>query len=152
RAPAPAPAPADIETGVEFELFRERNVVAQRQPGFSAVAVRVVRGDLTPAQFRGLAAIMRRFCGGNARTTVEQNLLLRWVRDEQLPEVWERLRELGLASSGAEEIDDVISCPGTDSCKMGITASMGLNRAISERLERMQITDRLTRRIQIKMS
>ncbi len=152
RAPAPAAARAEVETGAAFELFRERNVIAQRQPGFSTVAVRVVRGDLTPAQFRGLAAIMRQFCGGNARTTVEQNLVLRWVRDEQLPEVWERLCELGLASDGAEEIDDVISCPGTDSCKMGITASMGLNRAISERLERMQIVDRLTRRIQIKMS
>ena len=136
----------------QFELFRERNVSAQRQAGFSAVAVKVVRGDLTPEQFRGLAAIMREYCGGNARTTVEQNLVLRWVRDEALHEVWSRLRELGLDSSGAFEIDDVISCPGTDSCKMGITASMGLNQAISERLEAMEIVDSLTRAIQIKMS
>ena len=109
----------------------------QRQAGFNAVAVKVVRGDLTPEQFRGLAAIMREFCGGNARTTVEQNLVLRWVRDEALYDVWRRLDDLGLAGSGALEIDDVISCPGTDSCKMGITASMGLNEAISERLEAM---------------
>jgi sulfite reductase beta subunit-like hemoprotein len=136
----------------EFELFCERNVSAQRQPGFSAVAVKIIRGDLTPAQFRGLAAIMREFCGGNARTTVEQNVVLRWVRDESLFALWERLRELGLADSGAFEIDDVISCPGTDSCKMGITASMGLNQAISERLQEMQVVDSLTRQVQIKMS
>jgi sulfite reductase beta subunit-like hemoprotein len=136
----------------EFDLFRERNVDPQRQPGFSAVAVKVTRGDLTPDQFRGLAAIMREFCGGNARTSVEQNLILRWVRDEALYDVWLRLRELALAGAGAFEIDDVISCPGTDSCKMGITASMGLNQAIDERLEEMQIVDSLTRRVQIKMS
>jgi sulfite reductase (ferredoxin) len=136
----------------EFDLFRERNVTAQRQPGFAAVAVKITRGDLTPAQFRGLAAIMRKFCGGNARTTVEQNLVLRWVREEALYDLWLRLRELGLADSGAFEIDDVISCPGTDSCKMGITASMGLNEAISARLEEMQIVDSLSRRVQIKIS
>jgi len=135
-----------------FETFRARNVEAQRQAGFSTVAVKIVRGDLTPAQFRGLAAIMREYCGGFARTTVEQNLVLRWVRDEALYEVWSRLEELDLGGDGAFEIDDVISCPGTDSCKMGITASMGLNEAISVRLEEMAIEDRLTRAVQIKMS
>ncbi|MBS1890456.1 MAG: nitrite/sulfite reductase, partial [Actinobacteria bacterium] len=136
----------------DFETFLRRNVEPQRQAGFNAVAVKIVRGDLTPAQFRALAAIMREYCGGYARTTVEQNLVLRWVRDEALYEVWSALRDFGLEGSGAFEIDDVISCPGTDSCKMGITASMGLNEAISARLERMAISDPLTRAVQIKMS
>ncbi|HYJ21904.1 MAG TPA: nitrite/sulfite reductase [Solirubrobacterales bacterium] len=135
-----------------FDVFVERNVTPQRQAGFSAVAVKVTRGDLTPEQFRGLAAIMREYCGGYARSSVEQNIVLRWVRDEALYDVWARLRELGLESAGAFEIDDVISCPGTDSCKMGITASMGLNEAIQARIESMQIDDPLTRAIQIKMS
>jgi len=144
-------AVADGERSL-FDLFLERNVTPQRQAGFCAVAVKVTRGDLTPEQFRGLAAIMREYCGGHARSTVEQNLVLRWVREEALYEVWSRLGELGLSDAGAFEIDDVISCPGTDSCKMGITASMGLNQAISERLEAMEIKDPLTRAIQIKMS
>jgi sulfite reductase beta subunit-like hemoprotein len=135
-----------------FDVFVERNVTPQRQAGFSAVAVKVTRGDLTPEQFRGLAAIMREYCGGYARSSVEQNIVLRWVRDEALYDVWARLRELGLESAGAFEIDDVISCPGTDSCKMGITASMGLNEAIQARIESMRIDDPLTRAIQIKMS
>src|SRR3954468_6799575 len=91
----------------EFDLFVERNVTAQRQPGFSAVAVKVTRGDLTPEQLRGLAAVMREYCGGSARSTVEQNFVLRWVRNEALYEVWGRLRELGLSGAGAFEIDDV---------------------------------------------
>jgi sulfite reductase beta subunit-like hemoprotein len=150
-SPAPAYGSPNGDRSL-FDVFVERNVTRQRQPGFSAVAVKVTRGDLTPEQFRGLATIMREYCGGYARTTVEQNVVLRWVRDEALYDVWSRLRDLGLAGSGAFEIDDVISCPGTDSCKMGITASMGLNEAIQDRVESMQIDDPLTRAIQIKMS
>jgi sulfite reductase (ferredoxin) len=136
----------------EFDRFVEANVTAQRQPGFSAVAVKVTRGDLSPEQFRGLASIMRDFTGGYARTTVEQNVLLRWVRDEAVYDVWRRLGELGLDEAGAHEITDVVSCPGTDSCKLGITSSMGLNRVLEERLAAMKIDDPLTRKIHIKMS
>jgi sulfite reductase beta subunit-like hemoprotein len=136
----------------EIDRFVETNVQRQRQAGFSTVEVRVPRGDLTPDQLRGLAQIMREYSGGYARTTVHQNLVLRWVRDESVYEVWQRLSELGLGDSGADEVTDVVSCPGTDSCKLGITSSMGLNEAISERLVQMQIDDGQTRRIHIKMS
>jgi sulfite reductase beta subunit-like hemoprotein len=154
-----ANAPAAPETyagpngdGREFARFLESNVQRQRQPGFSTVEVVIRRGDLTPDQLRGLAHIMRQHTGGYARTTVQQNLVFRWVRDESVYEVWQRLQELGLGSAGAEEVTDVVSCPGTDSCKLGITSSMGLNQAIHERLEQMQIEDELVRRIHIKMS
>ena len=83
---------------------------------------------------------------------MQQNFVLRWVRDESLYDVWERLEALGLGEAGAREITDVVSCPGTDSCKLGITSSMGLNRAIKERVESMRIEDKLTKRIHIKMS
>jgi sulfite reductase (ferredoxin) len=135
-----------------FKRWAEHNVKPQKQAGFSTVQVNVIRGDLTPEQFRGLAAIMRDFCGGYARTTVSQNLVLRWVRDEATYAVWQRLGQLGLANPGADTIVDTVSCPGTDSCKLGITSSMGLNRAIHERVEQMQITDPLTQKIHIKMS
>ena len=155
EANAPAPSVgygSPNGDGSEFERFCAANVEAQRQRGFSAVQIKVVRGDLTPEQFRGLAAIMRDYCGGYARTTVHQNLLLRWVRDEAVYDVWRRLVELGLGDAGADQVNDVVSCPGTDSCKLGITSSMGLNRAVQERIESMGITDPLTRRIHIKMS
>ena len=74
------------------------------------------------------------------------------MRDEALYTVWEKLKALGLAEAGADEITDVVSCPGTDSCKLGITSSMGLNRAIKQRLEEMEIDDELTRKVHIKMS
>jgi sulfite reductase beta subunit-like hemoprotein len=136
----------------EFDRFVEANVKPQRQEGFSAVEVKIERGDLTPGQFRGLAAIMRDHTGGYARSTVQQNLVLRWVRDGALYDVWQRLVGIGLGEAGPREISDVVSCPGTDSCKLGITSSMGLNRAIRQRVDEMRIGDSLTRRIQIKMS
>ena len=136
----------------EFERFVAANTQAQRQPGFVTVDVKVVRGDLTPEQFRGLAQIMRDHAGGNARTTVQQNLVLRWVRPESLYEVWSALGELGLAGAGPRTIADIVSCPGTDSCKLGITSSMGLSAAIAERIEALAIEDPLTRAINIKMS
>jgi sulfite reductase beta subunit-like hemoprotein len=136
----------------EFDRFMASNVKPQRQPGFSTVQVKVTRGDLSPEQFRGLARLMRDFTGGYARTSVDQNLVLRWVRDESVYDVWNRLQELDLGDAGADEITDVVSCPGTDSCKLGITSSMGLNAAVQTRLEEMAIDDPLTKRIHIKMS
>jgi sulfite reductase beta subunit-like hemoprotein len=136
----------------EFDAFVESNVLPQRQGGYSTVAVKVTRGDLSPEQFRGLGQIMREYTGGYARTTVQQNFVLRWIRDEALYDVWQRLRELDLGESGVRQVTDVVSCPGTDSCKLGITSSMGLNVAVQERVESMEITDPLTKQIHIKMS
>jgi sulfite reductase beta subunit-like hemoprotein len=136
----------------EFEKFRASNVKPQRQEGFSTVQVRVIRGDLSPEQFRGIARIMRDYTGGAMRMTIEQNMVLRWVRNESVYEVWQELKKLDLGLYGADEIVDTVSCPGTDSCKLGITSSMGLNNAIMDRVESMNITDPLTKRIHIKNS
>ncbi|HEX5307593.1 MAG TPA: nitrite/sulfite reductase [Solirubrobacteraceae bacterium] len=155
REAAPAP-PASFGTPngdlSEFDRFKQANVAEQKQEGYVTVEVKVVRGDLTPEQFRGLGQVMRDYCGGYARTTVQQNLVLRWVRQESVYDVWKALSALDLGGAGSREIGDVVSCPGTDSCKLGITSSMGLNKAIEERIEQMGITDPLTRKIHIKMS
>jgi sulfite reductase beta subunit-like hemoprotein len=135
-----------------FDHFQSANVRRQRQRGFCTVEAKVRRGDLTPEQLRGLADVIRRYSGGFARTTAHQNIVLRWVRDESVYEVWRALQELELGEAGADEISDVVSCPGTDSCKLGITSSMGLNQAVSERIVQMAIEDPLTRGMHIKMS
>jgi sulfite reductase beta subunit-like hemoprotein len=144
-------SPTD-EDRAAFERFCESNVIAQRQAGFNAVEIKVYRGDLTPEQFRAIGQIMREYTGGAARMTISQNLVLRWVRDEAVYDVWQRLLAIGLGDAGAEEITDNVSCPGTDSCKLGITSSMGLNAAINRKLLEMQITDPLTRKVHIKNS
>ena len=153
KAPPPPTVPGSPNGDrSEFDRYRLANVKPQRQRGFSSVEVKVTRGDLTPEQLRGLAQIMREHTGGYARVSVQQNFVLRWVRDESVYDVWQGLRELGLGDPGPREITDVVSCPGTDSCKLGITSSMGLNRAVQERLEAMGVDDPLTRQIHVKMS
>lgn len=151
------PAPTDpgaptAEDAAAFARFSESNVRKQRQAGFSAVEIKITRGDLSPEQLRGVAEIAREFSAGWMRATMHQNLVLRWVRDESVYDVYKALGALGLADAGAHEINDVVSCPGTDSCKLGITSSMGLNRAVQAKVEEMQITDPLTRAVHIKMS
>ncbi|MBJ7355536.1 MAG: nitrite/sulfite reductase [Thermoleophilaceae bacterium] len=140
------------EDRAEFEAFTEHNVFEQKQAGYSAVMLKVYRGDLSPEQWHGVADITRKYSSGFARTTVTQNLVLRFVPTDAVYEVWSALKELGLGDPGADTIQDVVSCPGTDSCKLGITASMGLNAAVHDRLKSMNITDPLTKKTVIRMS
>ncbi|MFY9488352.1 MAG: nitrite/sulfite reductase [Solirubrobacterales bacterium] len=155
EAAAPSP-PADLASPngdvSAFDAFREHNVLPQRQEGYSAVTLKVFRGDLTPEQLHGVADILRTYASGRARTTQNQNLVLRWVPNEAVYEVWQKLAELDLADAGVDTVQDVVSCPGTDSCKLGITASMGLNAAVHERIKQMNITDPLTEKTIVRMS
>ena len=136
----------------DFERFSSSNVHAQKQDGFSAVEVKVTRGDLSPEQLRAIADLARKYSGGWVRTTVHQNFIFRWVRNETVYELWKALQPLGLSDAGVDQVTDVVSCPGTDSCKLGITSSMGLNAQVQQRVEEMAITDELSKQIHIKMS
>ncbi|MBQ11358.1 MAG: ferredoxin--nitrite reductase [Planctomyces sp.] len=138
----------------EFNHWVQTNVSAQKQEGYYLVYVKLTRGDITTSQFHGLADIVRRYTGGRARTNQEQNLALRWVPGQSLKEVWQALNAIDLAEADVHTITDVVSCPGTDSCKLGITASMGLAKAIEEDMTDWNgiLEDEGVRKIRIKMS
>ena len=109
-----------------FDQWHRTNVYRQRQPGYSVATVALPLGDLTSHQMRALAMIARRHLGTSVRTTVEQNVVLRWVNDAELPRLYTDLKAEGLAETGAGTIMDVTACPGTDTCKLGIASSRGL--------------------------
>lgn len=111
------------------------NIQPQRQQGFHTVTIKLPLGDFTPTQGRGIAALARRYTGETLRTTVEQNIVLRWVHESDLAALEAGLAALGLAEGGAGGISDVTSCPGTDTCKLGISSSRGLARELRRRLE-----------------
>ena len=140
--------------GGEYGRWRDTNVVAQKQDGYYLVYVKLTRGDISYTQFRDLADIVERFTGGRARTTQEQNLTLRWVPERHLHALWEALSSIDLAEPDANTITDVVSCPGTDSCKLGITSSMGLAKAVKEEMGGWNglLQDEGVRKIRIKMS
>ena len=117
-----------------FEEWFQTNVRPQAQSGYSVVTIRLPLGDLTSDQGRALADLARETIGDSLRTTVEQNVVMRWVSNADIPMVYRRLRELGLGHAGAGTVVDVTSCPGTDTCKLGISASRGLAAELSQRL------------------
>jgi len=119
----------------QFEHFRRTNVCAQHQHGYLAVTVRVPMGDLTGEQFRVVADLALAFGDGSVRTTLQQNLVMRWVKRGDLPALYQRLRAAGLGSAGAGTIADVTSCPGAESCRLAVTQSRGLGHELSEFLE-----------------
>jgi sulfite reductase (ferredoxin) len=97
--------------------------------------------------------VARRFVGDTVRTTVEQNIVFRWVRLEDLRELHTALAEIGMADPYAETIVDVTSCPGTDTCKLGISASRGLAGELRERLAaRSEELDEAIKGLRIKVS
>jgi sulfite reductase (ferredoxin) len=102
------------------------NVYPQRQAGYAVATVNLPLGDLSSDQARALADIARRFAGDDLRTTVEQNIVLRWVPEADLHALHRELHAIGLGDPGAGTIVDITSCPGTDTCKLGIASSRGL--------------------------
>ena len=145
----------DFATGSdpEFDRWLDTNVQAQRQSGYQTVTAKLPLGDINPAQFHQLADLSRTYGASRVRLTHQQNLAIRWVPEAALFEVWSKLKEIGFGDAGALEITDVVSCPGTDSCKLGITSSMGLGRAVSEAVSVIdKEADPLIRKMHIKMS
>jgi sulfite reductase (ferredoxin) len=137
RPGAPLPAAAALPEGARspaFEAWRASNVRPQKQPGYVTARVTLPLGDFTPVQARALVDLMRRFTGDTLRTTVDQNLLFRWLSEADLPELFEGLDAAGLGAPGAESIADVVACPGTDTCKLGISSSRGLAGELRRRL------------------
>jgi sulfite reductase (ferredoxin) len=117
-----------------FARWRESNVVPQRQAGYVMAVITLPLGDLTSEQARALADIARQFTGDTLRTTAEQNLLLRWVSEADLPAVYAELVRIHLADPGASTISDITACPGTDTCKLGISSSRALAAELSKEL------------------
>jgi sulfite reductase beta subunit-like hemoprotein len=135
RGPGVVPEAGPSDAGpAAFAAWRGSNVRAQRQPGFVTAAVTLPIGDVTGGQLRALAALARAFGDGEARVTQTQGLLLRWVREGDLLALFERLAAAGLGADGAGTLADVVSCPGTETCRLAVTSSRGAARLLGEHL------------------
>jgi len=136
-----------------FTEWQSSNVKAQKQPGYAIATVALPLGDLSSDQTRKLAEVARLYIGDSIRTTVEQNLVFRWVSEADLPDLYTDLQKIGLADAGANTIIDVTSCPGTDTCKLGISASRGLAEELRTRLAAKSYEmDEAVRNLRIKVS
>jgi len=144
---------ADTLQTESFHRWYKTNLFHQKQEGYTTATVTLPLGDITADQLRALADISRRFTNGTVRTTVDQNIVLRWISEADLPEVHAALESIGLGQPGAGTIVDITSCPGTDTCKLGISASRGLAGELRQRLaEKSHTLDEAVQNLHIKVS
>jgi sulfite reductase (ferredoxin) len=151
----PLHAPGDVPSTAseDFQAWYKTNVRPQRQAGYSTITVTLPLGDITATQLRSLADIVRKFTRETIRTTVEQNFVVRWVSNSDLPQIYEALRAAQLGEVGAGTIVDIVTCPGTDTCKLGISSSRGLAAELRERLTEQSIAlDAAVQNLHIKIS
>jgi sulfite reductase (ferredoxin) len=125
-------SPSRIGHETPFEMWRRTNVVKQKQDGYVTAAIKLFMGDITSEQMVFVADLADRYSNGNIRTTINQNVVIRWIPASQIESLYGDLASHGLADPGAELVEDIIACPGTDTCGLGITSSKGLARALAE--------------------
>ncbi|HZS14304.1 MAG TPA: nitrite/sulfite reductase, partial [Candidatus Dormibacteraeota bacterium] len=131
----------EVRRGSEYSRWRVTNVAEHRVQGHAIVTVRLTLGDMTADQFRVVADVARRFSRSEVRTSAGQNMVLRDVRLTDLPAVYDALEPHGLARSEALGVRDVVTCPGADTCNLGITSSRGLGRAVGRWLDENRLAD-----------
>lgn len=144
---------ADVPQGRDDEErhWLATNVLSQSQPGYATVKIRVPRGDLSPTQLRALANLLREHTGDALRIGVDQSLYLRQVPTDRLLQIRAGLSALGLAQSNAGGLGDTVTCPGNDSCKLGITSPRSVARRMQPQLDKLALHP-LLKDIKIKIS
>ncbi|MCC6368795.1 MAG: nitrite/sulfite reductase [Bryobacterales bacterium] len=134
----------------EFDRWLETNVKEQKHPGYAAVTVTVEQGNLTGDQMRGLARLAEDAGDGRIRVAIDQNVILGFIPVSNLHRVYAALKLLGLHGAGANEIEDVVTCPGAYSCNLALTKTMNLGAALRDSLRNHP--DDLVRRLRIRSS
>jgi len=133
-----------------FNEWKNTNVREQKQAGYAIVTVMTPQGNLTGNQMRALADLCEQAGEGSLRVTMAQNIVLAYVPVGALPRVYGALSEMGLAKDRADEISDVVTCPGAYSCNLALTKSMGLGDALAATVRKYD--DPLIRQLQIRIS
>lgn len=109
-----------------FAEWKKANVFAQKQQGWFGVYVQVTLGNISSNIARAFAGIASRYAADDIRVTTGQSFLLRFVPEPALPALYHELNAIGLAKTGGDAFADITSCPGTDTCNLGISNSTGV--------------------------
>jgi sulfite reductase (NADPH) hemoprotein beta-component len=148
----PSREPVLPSTERDFLLWKETNVRAQKQAGYSLVTATIPLGDLMGSQLRILGKLAESFGDGTVRITPDQDLLFRWVRATDVPSLFVRLSAAGLGLPGASTISDVTSCPGSESCRLAVTQSRGLGKLLGDLLSEREDLAALAPDLKLKIS
>jgi sulfite reductase (ferredoxin) len=155
---APALPPTDsypevtVSNPLRYEQWLATNVFEQKQEGFYGVYIKVPVGDISSDTARALVKTLEPLVGNEIRITQNQGLLLKYVQKEALPALYEGLAKLELAAPGFDSIADVTTCPGTDTCNLGISNSMTMARVLEDLIYNEYEDFIYNREIKIKIS
>jgi len=122
-----------IDDTAAFEAWKKSNVIAQKQAGYVAIGIKVLLGDFYTDKARALAELIKNYGANELRFSLKQNIVLRNIKEENLPFFYQELAKLDFVTLGYDTINDITACPGTDTCNLGIASSTG----IAEELERV---------------
>jgi sulfite reductase (NADPH) hemoprotein beta-component len=136
----------------DYSHWLETNVRRQKQAGYCLVTATIPLGDFTSQQMRILGDLATAFADGTIRVTAEQNLVFRWVRADDVPELYRQFSAAGLGVPDAGTIADVTSCPGAESCKLAVTQSRGLGKFLGDHLRTRPDLIEAAPDLQIKIS
>jgi len=142
----------EIINPLRYEQWLITNVFEQKQKGFYGVFVKVPVGDIHTPVARKLVEAIRPFVADEIRITQTQSLLLKYVRKEALPGLYNALTKLDLSAPGHDSPADVTTCPGTDTCNLGISNSMTLSRVLEDLIYNEYEEFIFNREIKIKIS
>ena len=126
-----------IEDNAAFEAWKKSNVIAQKQAGYVAIGIKVALGDFYTDKARSLAQLIKNYAANELRFSLRQDILIRHVKEENLPFFYQELAKLDFVTLGYNTIGDITACPGTDTCNLGIASSTG----IATELERVLATE-----------
>jgi sulfite reductase (ferredoxin) len=115
-----------------FNLWKQTNTVAQKQIGYFAAFISVPLGNISSTKARELANAAEIFANNNIRITINQNLVFRFVAEENLGALYETLVRLNLANPGYNSVADITSCPGTDTCNLAISNSTTITQVFEK--------------------
>ncbi|MBZ4036197.1 HEPN domain-containing protein [Flavobacterium sp. 17A] len=122
-----------IEDSAAYEAWKKSNVIAQKQAGYYAIGIKVLLGDFYTDKARLLADLIKNYAANELRFSLRQNIVIRHVKEENLPFFYQELAKLDFVHLGYNSVGDITACPGTDTCNLGIASSTG----IAEELERV---------------
>jgi sulfite reductase (ferredoxin) len=142
----------EITNPFRYEQWLTTNVFTQKQEGFYGVYVKVPVGDIKSDVARKLVDILTPLVADEIRITHNQGLLLKFVRKEALPALYNGLTELDLSAPGFDSLADVTTCPGTDTCNLGISNSMTLSKVLEDVIYNEYEDFIYNREIKIKIS
>jgi sulfite reductase (ferredoxin) len=120
-----------------FEAWKKSNVIAQKQTGYVAIGIKVLLGDFYTDKAKLLADLIKNYGANELRFSLRQNIVLRNIKEENLPFFYQELAKLDMVALGYDTIGDITACPGTDTCNLGIASSTG----IADELERVLKTE-----------